>query len=32
MIGGQDAWFLQEVIGKAANAGVLDQPEDRASV
>jgi hypothetical protein len=25
MIGGQDAWFLQEVIGKAANAGVLDR-------
>jgi hypothetical protein len=25
MIGGQDAWFLQQVIGKAANAGVLDR-------
>jgi Peptidase family M28 len=25
MIGGQDAWFLQEVIGKAANAGMLDR-------
>jgi Zn-dependent M28 family amino/carboxypeptidase len=25
MIGGQDAWFLQEVIGKAAKAGVLDR-------
>ena len=25
MIGGQDAWFLQTVIGKAANAGVLDK-------
>ncbi len=25
MIGGQDAWFLQTVIGKAANAGVLDR-------
>src|SRR3954465_3694385 len=24
MIGGQDAWFLQTVIGKAANAGVLE--------
>ena len=24
MVGGQDAWFLQTVIGKAANAGVLD--------
>jgi hypothetical protein len=25
MIGGQDAWFLQTVIGKAASAGVLDK-------
>ena len=25
MVGGQDAWFLQTVIGKAANAGVLDR-------
>jgi len=25
MIGGQDAWFLQTVIGKAANAGVLER-------
>jgi Peptidase family M28 len=25
MIGGQDAWFLQTVIGKAAGAGVLDR-------
>ncbi len=25
IIGGQDAWFLQEVIGKAATAGVLDR-------
>jgi len=25
MIGGQDAWFLQTVIGKAANAGMLDK-------
>jgi Peptidase family M28/PA domain len=24
MIGGNDGWFLQQVIGKAANAGVLD--------
>ena len=29
MIGGQDAWFLQTVIGKAANAGVLDRAEGR---
>jgi hypothetical protein len=25
MIGGQDAWFLQTVIGRAANAGMLDR-------
>jgi Peptidase family M28/PA domain len=25
MIGGNDGWFLQQVIGKAANAGVLDK-------
>ena len=25
IVGGQDAWFLQTVIGKAANAGVLDE-------
>jgi hypothetical protein len=25
MIGGEDAWFLQTVIGKAANAGLLDR-------
>ncbi|HEV2984424.1 MAG TPA: M28 family peptidase [Vicinamibacterales bacterium] len=25
MIGGTDGWFLQQVIGKAANAGVLDK-------
>ena len=25
IVGGQDAWFLQTVIGKAANAGVLDK-------
>ena len=24
MVGGNDAWFLETVIGKAANAGVLD--------
>jgi Zn-dependent M28 family amino/carboxypeptidase len=24
MIGGEDAWFLQTVIGKAANAGMVD--------
>jgi len=25
MVGGQDAWFLQTVIGKAASAGLLDK-------
>jgi hypothetical protein len=25
MVGGQDGWFLEQVIGKAANAGVLDR-------
>jgi len=25
IVGGQDAWFLQQVIGKAANVGVLDR-------
>ena len=25
IVGGQDAWFLEQVIGKAANAGVLDR-------
>jgi hypothetical protein len=25
IVGGQDGWFLQQVIGKAANAGVLDK-------
>ena len=25
MVGGQDGWFLETVIGKAANAGVLDK-------
>ena len=28
MVGGKDGWFLEQVIGKAANAGVLDQAED----
>lgn len=25
MVGGQDGWFLEQVIGKAANAGLLDK-------
>jgi peptidase M28-like protein len=25
MVGGHDGWFLEQVIGKAANAGVLDR-------
>jgi len=25
IVGGHDAWFLQQVIGKAANAGLLDR-------
>jgi hypothetical protein len=25
MVGGQDGWFLEQVIGKAANAGMLDK-------
>jgi Zn-dependent M28 family amino/carboxypeptidase len=25
MVGGEDGWFLEQVIGKAANAGVLDR-------
>jgi len=25
MVGGQDGWFLEQVIGKAANAGALDK-------
>jgi hypothetical protein len=25
MVGGQDGWFLEQVIGKAANAGLLDR-------
>ena len=32
MVGGQDAWFLQEVIGKAAKAGVLDRLKVRAAL
>jgi hypothetical protein len=32
MVGGNDAWFLQQVIGKAANAGVLDTLKIRMSL
>ena len=32
MIGGQDAWFLQQVIGKAAAAGVGDRVKLRLSL
>ena len=32
MIGGEDAWFLQQVIGKAANAGVLDRLKVRMNL
>ncbi len=32
MIGGQDAWFLTTVIGKAANAGLLDRVKIAASL
>jgi len=32
MIGGQDAWFLQQVIGKAASAGVADRVELRLAL
>jgi Zn-dependent M28 family amino/carboxypeptidase len=32
MVGGNDAWFLQQVIGKAANAGVLDKLKLRVSL
>jgi hypothetical protein len=32
IIGGQDAWFLTTVIGKAANAGVLDKLKIAASL
>ncbi len=31
-VGGQDAWFLQQVIGKAATAGVLDRLKITASL
>jgi len=32
MIGGEDAWFLQQVIGKAATAGVADRVKLRLSL
>jgi hypothetical protein len=32
IVGGNDAWFLQQVIGKAANAGVLDKLKVRVSL
>ncbi|HEV3139664.1 MAG TPA: M28 family peptidase, partial [Vicinamibacterales bacterium] len=32
IIGGQDAWFLQTVIGQASNAGVLDRLKIAASL
>jgi hypothetical protein len=32
IVGGQDAWFLQQVIGKAANAGALDRLKGRVSL
>jgi len=32
MVGGNDGWFLQQVIGKAANAGVLDKLKMRLSL
>jgi len=32
IVGGQDAWFLQQVIGKAANAGALDRLKGRISL
>ena len=32
IVGGQDAWFLQEVIGKAANASVLDRLKVRVAL
>lgn len=32
IIGGQDAWFLQQVIGKAATAGVADRLKLRVSL
>jgi hypothetical protein len=32
MVGGQDGWFLEQVIGKAANAGVLDRLKMRLAL
>jgi hypothetical protein len=32
MVGGNDAWFLTQVIGKAANAGVLDKLKVRINL
>jgi hypothetical protein len=32
IVGGQDAWFLQQVIGKAANAGALDRLKGKISL
>jgi peptidase M28-like protein len=32
MIGGQDAWFLQQVLGKAATAGLSDRTKLRLSL
>jgi hypothetical protein len=32
IVGGQDAWFLQQVIGKAASAGVLDRLRGRVTL
>jgi peptidase M28-like protein len=32
IVGGNDGWFLQQVIGKAANAGVLDRLKVRMTL
>ena len=32
IVGGNDGWFLQQVIGKAANAGVLDRLKVRIAL
>jgi hypothetical protein len=32
IVGGNDGWFIQQVIGKAANAGVLDKLKARISL
>src|SRR5580765_7315288 len=32
IVGGNDGWFLQQVIGKAANAGVLDRLKVRVAL